>query len=170
MSAEGLASIYDSGVQSLKKPAPWPDREALRARCEGLGEAERITVRFLTPARIKSEGRLTEEPEFHQLTRSLLRRLSALSYFHCGKRLELDFKGLIERAKRIERAKSELRWHDWERYSGRQKQRMTLGGFIGEVTFAGDFREFLPMLAWGEVLHVGKAASFGLGRYMLGES
>ncbi len=42
---------------------------------------------------------------------------------------------------------------------------MTLGGFVGEATFAGDFGEFLPMLAWGEVVHMGKAASFGLGRY-----
>lgn len=80
----------------------------------------------------------------------------------------MDFKGLIERAKGIERVSSDLRWHDWERYSGRQKQKMSLGGFIGEATYAGDFGEFLPMLAWGEVVHLGKAASFGLGRYAIG--
>ncbi len=170
MSAEGLVSIYDSGGQSLKKPAPWPDREATAARCQALRPARRLTVHFKTPTRIKSNGRLTDEPEFHHLTSSLLRRLSALSYFHCGKRLEMDFKGLIERAKRIERVSSDLRWHDWERYSGRQKQKMSLGGFIGEATFAGDFGEFLPMLAWGEVVHLGKAASFGLGRFNLGLS
>ncbi|MDR3569703.1 MAG: CRISPR system precrRNA processing endoribonuclease RAMP protein Cas6 [Syntrophobacteraceae bacterium] len=169
MSAVGLVSIYDSGGQSLKRPAPWPDQGAIGARCETFGATRRVTVCFRTPTRIKSDGRLTDGPEFHHLTRSLLRRLSALSYFHCAKRLELDFKGLIERAGSIERVSSELKWHDWERYSGRQKQRMTLGGFVGEATFAGDFGDFLPMLAWGEVVHVGKAASFGLGRYMLGQ-
>ena len=51
--------------------------------------------------------------------------------------------------------------------SSRQKQKMSLGGFIGEATYAGNFGEFLPMLAWGEVVHLGKAVSFGLGRYEL---
>ena len=167
MSAEGLVSIYDSSNQSLKKPVPWPDQEATWSRCEALRTAGRITMHFKTPTRIKSDGHFTDEPEFHNLVRSLLRRLSALSYFHCEKRLELDFKGLIERAKKVERVSSDLRWHDWERYSGRQKQKMTLGGFVGEATFAGDFGELLPMLVWGGVLHIGKAASFGLGKYIL---
>ncbi|MGC9197120.1 MAG: CRISPR system precrRNA processing endoribonuclease RAMP protein Cas6 [Syntrophobacteraceae bacterium] len=168
--SEGLVSIYDSGGQSLKRPVPWPDRQEIRARCEALRPLPRLTINFRTPARIKSEGRLTDEPEFHQLARSLLRRLSALSYFHCEKRMELDFKGLIERARGVQRVSSDLKWHDWQRYSGRQRQKMTLGGFIGEATFAGDLGEFLPMLAWGEVLHLGKAASFGLGKYSLGQA
>lgn len=167
ISGDGMVSIYDSEGQSLKKPSPWPDREAISARCDELKEAPRLSICFRTPTRLKSEGRLTEEPEFHHLARSLLRRLSALSYFHCGARLELDFRGLIRRAEGIERVSSTLSWHDWERYSGRQRQKMTLGGFIGRATFAGDFEEFLPILAWGEVLHLGKAASFGLGKYNL---
>jgi hypothetical protein len=167
MSPDGLISIYEAGSQSLKKPAPYPTWGSIKARCEALQSARRLAIHFKTPARIKSDGRLNDAPEFHHLIRSLLRRLSSLSYFHCGGRLELDFRGLIERAHLVKRISSDLQWHDWERYSSRQKQKMTLGGFVGEMMFSGDFREFLPLLVWGEVLHIGKAASFGLGKYTL---
>ncbi len=167
MSSNGFKSIYQTQDQSLKKPNPYPTSQTIDARCEGLCSARQITIAFQTPTRIKSDGRLTREPEFYHLVSSLLRRLSAISYFHCGTKLDMDFKGLIERAHLVERTSSDLHWHDWDRYSSRQKQKMTLGGFLGEATFKGDFREFLPLLAWGEVLHIGKAASFGLGRYTL---
>jgi len=167
MSSNGFKSIYQTQNQSLKKPNPYPTSQTINARCEALCSARQITIGFQTPTRIKSEGRLTGEPEFHNLIRSLLRRLSALSYFHCGRKLDVDFRGLIQRAYHVELISSDLQWHDWDRYSNRQKQKMTLGGFLGEATFKGDFREFLPLLAWGEVLHIGKAASFGLGRYSI---
>jgi hypothetical protein len=167
ISSNGFKSIYQTQNQSLKKPNPYPTSQTIDALCEGFRSARQINIAFRTPTRIKSEGRLTGEPEFHNLIRSLLRRLSAISYFHCGRKLDMDFKGLIERAHLVERVSSDLQWHDWDRYSSRQKQKMTLGGFLGEATFKGDFWEFLPLLTWGEVLHVGKAASFGLGRYTI---
>jgi CRISPR/Cas system endoribonuclease Cas6 (RAMP superfamily) len=158
---------YAFAGRPLKKPNPYPTSQAIDDRCEALCSVKQITIGFQTPTRIKFEGSLTGEPEFHNLIRSLLRRLSALSYFHCGRKLDIDFKGLIERAHQIRRTSSDLRWHDWDRYSSRQKQKMTLGGFLGKATFEGDFREFLPFLTWGEILHIGKAASFGLGRYSI---
>lgn len=50
---------------------------------------EPVTVQFLTPTRLKYDGRLTAHPEFHFLLRALLRRLSSLALFHCGERLDL---------------------------------------------------------------------------------
>jgi len=58
-----------------------------------------------------------------------------------------------------------LRWYDWERYSSRQETRMRLGGLVGEVEFEGELAEFLPYLFLGELIHLGKGTSFGLGRY-----
>jgi hypothetical protein len=163
--ANGPIPIYREEKKSLRSSSPYPTWDSVKERVGELSGSETLTLHFLTPTRVKYEERLVAEPEFHHFVRSLLRRLSSLSSFHCGRRLDLDFKGLVERAGKIARVSSDLRWYDWERYSSRQKQRMTLGGFIGRVTYAGDFKEFLPLLAWGEVLHVGKAASFGLGRY-----
>jgi CRISPR/Cas system endoribonuclease Cas6 (RAMP superfamily) len=100
--------------------------------------------------------------------RNLLRRLSLLYYFHCGgDPSEWDFKGIIEKAKEIKVIKKGLRWYDWERYSGRQDTRMKMGGFVGEITFGGDIRPFMPLIRAGEVLHVGKGTAFGLGKYKI---
>jgi CRISPR/Cas system endoribonuclease Cas6 (RAMP superfamily) len=71
--------------------------------------------------------------------------------------LRLPF--LIKIVKRV------LYWHDWERYSNRQETRMKMGGFMGEITYEGDFEPFLPYIRLGEYMHVGKGSSFGLGRY-----
>lgn len=167
VSRDGLLSIYQADSVSLKKPDVSSTSRMVEDRCRALNSTQCLSIEFKTPARIKSDGHLTDAPEFHHLIRALLRRLSAFSYFHCDKKLEVDFRGLIERARKVECVSSNLVWRDWERYSSRQKQKMTLGGFVGEMKFAGDLFEFLPLLAWGEVLHVGKAASFGLGKYTL---
>ncbi len=126
-----------------------------------------ISVSFLTPTRITYNGELHTTPEFHVVIRNLLRRLSNLSYFHCGEELKLDFKGIIERAKAIEMRDGNVQWHDWERYSARQDTRMKMGGFVGKVRYEGDLTDFLPLLKLGEALHVGKGTGFGLGRYAL---
>lgn len=124
-----------------------------------------VHLSFLTPTRLKYDGKLSPTLEFHILIRNLLRRISLLSYFHCEKELDLDFKGLIEKSKQISVVKSDLKWYDWERYSNRQDTRMMMGGFIGPITFQGDFETFLPFLLLGEYIHVGKGTSFGLGEY-----
>ena len=127
--------------------------------------ASTLHLLFLTPARLKFSGELTSDLEFHILFRSLLRRISLLSYFHCGEELNVDFRGLIKESETIRTIKSNLRWYDWERYSARQDTRMKLGGLIGRVAFSGDLVPFWPYLSLGEFVHVGKGSSFGLGKY-----
>jgi len=126
-----------------------------------------LTLHFVTPTRLVYAEALTAVPDFHVLIRVLLRRLSNLAYFHCGTELNLDFRGLIAAAEQIETVTSELRWYDWERYSARQDARMKLGGFIGRMTYRGDLQPFLPLLRLGEMVHVGKGTSFGLGKYVI---
>ena len=124
-----------------------------------------LTLNFLTPTRIKYSGKYVLDLEFHILIRNLLRRIASLSYFHCGKSLELDFKALIEKARRINATFRDLRWYDWQRYSTSQQTTMILGGFIGKIGFKGELTEFVPFLRLGEHIHVGKNTAFGLGRY-----
>ena len=124
-----------------------------------------LTLRLLTPTRITHEGALTDQLPFHVFWRRLIGRISALAYFHCGESLEMDFKGLIEKATSVEMTDSTLRWKDWTRYSSRQDRKMQLGGLIGRVTYAGELAEFVPFVMLGAFLHVGKNATFGLGKY-----
>jgi len=129
-----------------------------------------LNLVFKTPTRLKFDGRLSPGLEFHILFRNLLRRISLLSYFHCGEELDLDFKGLIEKSKEIRVHKENLSWFDWERYSNRQETRMMMGGFVGSIKFEGDLEPFMPFLLLGEYVHVGKGTSFGLGKYEIVKS
>ncbi len=43
---------------------------------------------------------------------------------------------------------------------------MILGGFLGKISYEGDnLKEFLPLVFIGTLIHIGKGATFGLGRY-----
>ncbi len=127
----------------------------------------KIEIEFLTPTRMIYNEKLVSEVEFHHMIRTLLRRVSSLSYFHCGELLELDFKELIGRAENIKCTNRDLRWYDWQRYSARQETRMKMGGFIGKACFEGDLEEFMPLITLGEYVHVGKGTVYGLGKYSL---
>lgn len=125
-----------------------------------------LTLNFLTPTRINYSGNLTCDLEFHILIRQLLRRISMLSYFHCGvDPTQWDFNGFINKAKDVTIKTKNLKWYDWQRYSARQEQKIDMGGFMGSITYEGKLAPFLSLLQAGEILHVGKAATFGLGRY-----
>ena len=86
-------------------------------------------AKFITPTRIKYEGRLTKDLEFHILMRNLLRRISLLSYFHCqeeSKKEEIassnnavitssdnvTIRLLIDKAKKIKIENQNLKWYD----------------------------------------------------------
>lgn len=129
--------------------------------------AKRLSLSFITPTRLKFEGKLTPKLEFHILIRNLLRRISLLTYFHCGFDLKVNFKELIKLSENITIKSNNLSWFDWERYSTRQKSKMKMGGIIGTITYEGVLKEFIPILLLGEYLHVGKGTSFGLGKYVI---
>lgn len=136
---------------------------------------DKLTLKFITPTRVKYEERFTKDLEFHILIRNLLRRIFLLSYFHCDEEYKKEktsssnnstIKPLIEKAKEIKIENQNLRWYDWERYSSRQDTRMKLGGFLGEITYKGEnLKDFLPYILLGSFTHLGKGATFGLGKY-----
>lgn len=164
----GTNIIYNSTTKTLKSFSPsslsleFNNDSSLSSRhCY-------LSLSFLTPTRIVYDGRFIFDLEFHMLIRQLLRRVSLLSYFHCGgDPTEWDFKGIIKRAEEVKVVKRDMRWYDWERYSARQDTRMKMGGFVGEITFEGDIGSFMRLIQAGEVLHVGKGTSFGLGQYRI---
>ena len=162
-------SIYDGDTQMVHNLDNALSFDEVRRETESL-PTDQLTVRLLTPTRVTHEGQLTDKLPFHVFWRRLIGRISALAYFHCGESLELDFKGLIAQAETIQTVRSGLRWHDWTRYSSRQNRKMKLGGLVGSVTYTGDLAVFIPFVALGAFLHVGKNATFGLGKYRLDRS
>ena len=126
----------------------------------------RAILRFLTPTRIKVRDHLAASIAVRPLVFAMLRRTLELAHFHVpGAAIDWTFRPLLDHANSVEIAASNLRWHDWERYSNRQQTKMSLGGFVGTLDIAGDLAPLWPLFRTGEILHVGKGATFGLGRF-----
>ena len=164
---ETIYSAADGVVCDRDLSVGWEEIKAQGSKLNVQPPASKVTVNFLTPTRIKHQGEYVERPEFHVLIRAILRRVSSLSYFHCGERWEADYRGMIEAARGVRLAEARTGWVDWERYSRRQGQRMNLGGFVGQATYEGVLEPFLPLLVLGQLVHVGKACVFGNGWYVV---
>jgi hypothetical protein len=127
-----------------------------------------VSIQILTPMRLQKNGKPLNPEEITARTclMALIRRVGLITEFHTNIELSTDYSSLGERADNIE-IEPNLKWLEMTRYSSRQKQKMSLGGVVGTVTLKGDLQEFLPHLHLGQWLHVGKNATFGLGKYEL---
>ena len=75
-----------------------------------------------------------------------------------------NFSDMLDSADAIRMVESNLYWHDWTRFSSRQKTYMQLGGLQGSVLYEGNLAPFLPFCELAEKIHIGKQTSFGLGQ------
>lgn len=148
----------------------WPTHQLPQTSNTGTS----LTLRFLTPTRLKHQGTYVyQAPPFHVLFRTLLRRVSSLSYFFAGQVWNIDYRQWVDKAEQVQRTAADVQWLDWDRYSSRQQQRVNMGGLVGRVTYTapaslgGDLSPFLPLLHLGELIHLGKGTAFGNGQYEL---
>jgi len=158
---KGWREVYRPGGSLAAQAAFVPEPPAM---------AGDVRVRLLTPLRARRNEHLVGADAFEpgDLVVPLLRRVSLLSYFHTDHPLEADFKALVTAARATRASHADLRWHEWTRYSSRQRTDMRMGGLVGSfVLRAGDAAPFWPLLWLGQWTHAGKAASMGLGRYRL---
>lgn len=58
-----------------------------------------------------------------------------------------------------------LHWFDWARLSSRQQRKIKLGGIMGSFELEGDLELLALFIRAGEIMHAGKAAVMGLGKY-----
>ncbi|WP_033827886.1 CRISPR system precrRNA processing endoribonuclease RAMP protein Cas6 [Bacillus andreraoultii] len=131
----------------------------------GIKDASTCQLDFISPTRLKYQSHYTDNPEFHIIFRSAVRRITSLLYYHHGRQLlGIDFKELFRKAEEVKLVQSDVSWYDWERYSNRQKKRMKLGGIVGKAVYEGDLDPFIPWLQLAEWTHVGKNTTFGLGK------
>jgi hypothetical protein len=135
----------------------------------GNASVQRLTIRFLTPTFLRADGEVVRRPEFHQLFKRLRDRVNALSTFFGDGPLDVDFKRLGERAEKVRTVAAQTDWVERFRTSSKTRQRHELSGFVGSVTYdlcpdASNLAPvFLPWLALGEVVHVGKHTAWGNG-------
>jgi hypothetical protein len=151
-----------------------PPEEALlsyadgREWAEGHGPARRLRLDFLSPVKVKMQGRLVRRPEFVPLARAVVRRLRILSEVHGAGEWPQDGYGpLLDLAGQVRLEHQETTWLGTMRHG--QRGAMPLDGFVGQAwyTSPSDLRPLLPALWLGQWVGAGKAAVMGFGRYGL---
>lgn len=126
-------------------------------------DPNRIRLTITAPMRLLHDGKPVRELTFPLFVRPLLRRISSLAYYYYGDGLEVDYKwlsSLSESVKIVENGFHPAAWGE-ENYG----ERFT--GIAGSAVFEGMLSDFHNFLLLGEYFHVGKGASFGLGRYLI---
>jgi len=128
----------------------------------------RVRLVTMTPLRLQRDGRPLSPKEIsaRPLLMALIRRIGLITEFHTHEDIGTDYSALGELAETVT-IETKLEWLNWERYSNRQKQKMSFGGVVGKIELGGSLGPFLPYLHLGQWLHLGKNATFGLGQYQI---
>jgi hypothetical protein len=128
-----------------------------------------VTLNIHTPMRLQSQGRPLgpQQLEPRTLLTTLARRISLVLHLHGGLPGLPSIDTLMAALPQLRESARQLRWHDWVRYSARQKQEMALGGVLGHWSLEGDIAPLWPWLFLGQHIHIGKNASLGMGHYTL---
>lgn len=131
----------------------------------------RAVARIVTPVRLRRQGTYLSAMDWSFFFESLARRIEAISRVHAGREplgREL-WKKLVEQLATANGFSARLRWHDYHRYSNRQKTKVPMGGLVGEVDLGPAPAAWV--LEWwraASIVHIGKGACMGLGRVEVG--
>jgi len=118
----------------------------------------RITVFVDAPMRIVHDMKPLRTLSFSAVARALMRRVSAVAYYYGDITGDVDFKWLARQSDGVVTESEKFRWTEWGR---------GVRGITGEATYSGALSDFHLFLVAGEILHVGKGAAFGMGRFHL---
>ena len=179
--------VEAAGRQLLSQPVPFAANGNHEGSLYQPGQNSApltLTLHFRTPTRIIEQGRLLKEPDFAPIFHRLLNRLLALSREfgpqtalpHQADSIGYVAKPVLEEAgqkekllrltDQVELVDNQTYWQDLWSYSARKGGKTPIGGFMGQASYHAPYpvwRELLPYLLWGTVIHVGKNAVKGDG-------
>lgn len=131
--------------------------------------AQQLTLKIETPMRIQREGHpiVPEKLTPVDLIAALIRRTKLLYKSHASIPDFLPGRTELLLCAAALMDKKSLHWRDWIRWSSRQNAHIALGGVVGEWELSGDLTPVLPIIYAGQLLHVGKSAVMGMGKYVV---
>ncbi|HBY93035.1 MAG TPA: hypothetical protein DEP84_03570 [Chloroflexi bacterium] len=124
-----------------------------------------LTLRFVTPTRLRRKGAVVAVPDAETITRALLRRLISLAALY-GEPWYPETHRLIAAAAALP-VDADLDWRAASHLSTRHNRRMPLDGFEGELTLHAVPEELRALLLLGSFVHLGKLATYGHGWYLV---
>jgi hypothetical protein len=137
-----------------------------RGRTQGNSPPRSLSVRFLSPVKIKERGQWVIEPRFDAIAKALVRRLRILSEVHgSGEWPHAEYGPLLDTAETVELSHHETFWTGYTRRS-KTAGPYEVEGLLGQAWYAGEAPpELLAILWFGQWLHLGKGYVSGSGRY-----
>lgn len=142
---------------SVEQASVTVELSALRA------PVSRIRVDFQTPMELKRDGTVSQ-PDFQVLLSRARDRVSTLRSLYGAGPLDIDFRGLSERAQSVKTVRCELQQVKVERRSKRTGQRHGIGGLVGFAEYEGHLAEFVPYLEAAQWTGVGRHCTWGNGQ------
>lgn len=134
------------------------DRRPLEGR-------ESVDVVLRTPLRFKAAGRIARDLSARAFLHAVHRRLTHLAVYHQPALGALPAPFEIGPLPSL--VDAELRWIEERRKGRRQADAMPIGGLVGRFRLEGPVGAWGPLLGLGELVHVGKNASLGLGAFRM---
>jgi CRISPR-associated endoribonuclease Cas6 len=128
---------------------------------------DRVRVRFVTPTELKGGQQLAPSPEFAILFGRIRDRLSTLREMYGEGPLDIDFRGLGERAAKVRMTRCELNQMEITRRSSKTGKCHSIGGFVGDAEYEGELAEFVPYLKAAKWTGVGRQTVWGKGEMEL---
>ncbi len=126
-----------------------------------------LTLQFVTPTRLLSNGRLLRRPTFAQLFPFMLRRVTSMVYTHADCEPWVDLDLLFQATGEVDSGKRSFEWHDWKELGDHRSLRQ-IGGFTGNMSLSGDaLIEISWVIALAGLFGIGKGAAFGAGRFRM---
>jgi len=159
-----LRALASTGLGPRRVPLDWCGLDVAeqtfdlhRAEpCQGLA------VEFLSPTEMKGwDGQGL--PPFEVLMARARDRIGALSSLYGAGEAQLDFRGLVERARAVRSVAGSITRVQARRTSARTGQTHPLSGVTGVVRYAGVLAEFVPLLRAAGATGVGRQTVWGHG-------
>jgi hypothetical protein len=129
-----------------------------------------IAFTLATPVRLRKQGKYLGRMEWPYFFATIARRLEALNcLFADGQVMGKDrYINLMDIFSKLNSIQENLSWLDYSRYSNRQHKKVPMGGLVGSAVFDASDSWIIPWLQAASLVHVGKGASMGLGKVIMG--
>jgi hypothetical protein len=126
---------------------------------------DRVQIDFMTPIRLRTDGKFNQAPDIQALFRAAVRRIRILTHFYGEpSALPAQLDDVFESVRKAKATESQHQKLSIPRFSRRQGVRTKLDGVLGHLVCDLPDGRPLPWLRAAEACHVGKATSFGFGQ------
>jgi len=151
MFKEKLADMTLLGLQ--KTELTWQDTST-----DACPTVSALTLDFITPTQIMLEKKHVTELTFESFLKTLLQRISTVTDSYG----ETNFILPYSLSSRIPHITTTCDLRSVEINQGE----FSIKGFLGTVRFSGDLTKYMPYIALGSMLHIGKMTTRGCGEYL----